>query len=90
VLRILGDECRTINDGCSRSSQIARRRPVADQQVSAAVREILKHMAKWEGCQESVNLALEVFKAQQDVNKATSRAIRKRLEGIFSEEARKP
>jgi hypothetical protein len=62
----------------------------AQQDVAAAMREILKHMVKWEGYQEAVNLALEVFKAQQDVNETTSRAIRKRLEGIFGDEGRKP
>lgn len=51
--------------------------------VAAAMREILKHMVKWEGYQEAVNLALEVLKAQQDVNESTARAIRKRLESIF-------
>ena len=62
----------------------------AQQDVTQTMREILKHMVKWEGYQEAVNLALEVLKAQEDVNEATKKAIRKRLEGIFGPEDTKP
>jgi len=58
----------------------------AQNDIVQTMREILKHMLKWEGYQEAVNLALEVLKAQEDVNESTKKAIRKRLEGVFGGE----
>ena len=61
----------------------------AQQRVVAEMRLVLKHMVKWEGYQEAVNLALEVFSAQEKVNSATRLEIQRRVQGIFGDDDKK-
>jgi predicted component of type VI protein secretion system len=58
----------------------------AQREVERVMRDILKHMVKWEGYQEAVNLALEVLSAQQQVSAETRKAMLRKLEGIFGDE----
>ena len=58
----------------------------AQREVERVMRDILKHMVKWEGYQEAVNLALEVLAAQQQVSAETRKAMLRKLEGIFGED----
>ncbi|HUT37218.1 MAG TPA: hypothetical protein VNE39_27300 [Planctomycetota bacterium] len=57
---------------------------VAEQdQLAKSMREILRHMVKWEGYQEAVNLLREVLKAQRNLNEETIREYQRRIQKIF-------
>jgi len=47
------------------------------------MREILRHMVKWEGYQEALNLLREVLKAQKNVNEQTIKEYQRRIQKIF-------
>jgi hypothetical protein len=48
-----------------------------------SMREILRHMVKWEGYQEAVTLLREVLKAQKNVNEETIKEHQRRIQKIF-------
>ena len=53
------------------------------QEIAAAMREILNHMVKAEGYQEAVNLLYEIQKTQQDVYDRTVKEKQDRIKGII-------
>ena len=53
------------------------------QEIAAAMREILRHMAKAEGYQEAVNLLYDIQKSQQDVLDRTNKERQERIRGII-------
>jgi hypothetical protein len=56
------------------------------QQLLAAMREVLKNMVKWEGYQEAVTLLREVLKAQKQVSEETLKEYQRRIRAIFEDE----
>ncbi len=48
-----------------------------------SMREILRHMVKWEGYQEAVNLLREVLRAQKNLNEETIKEHLRRIQKIF-------
>lgn len=56
------------------------------QQLVAAMREVLKNMVKWEGYQEAVTLLREVLKAQKQVSEETVKEYQRRIRSIFEDE----
>jgi len=64
---------------------------IAEQQeIAAELREVLKHVVKLEAYGEAIKLAQDVLKAQKNVNEATRRALRKRLQQIFNDDQKDP
>ncbi|MEX2027794.1 MAG: hypothetical protein WEH44_10835, partial [Pirellulaceae bacterium] len=53
------------------------------QEIAAAMREILRHMVKAESYQEAVNLLYEIQKSQQDVLDRTMKERQERIKGII-------
>lgn len=53
------------------------------EELVKIMREILRHMVKWEGYQEAVNLLREVLKAQRNVHEETIREYQRRIQKIF-------
>lgn len=63
-------------------------KPIADlaarqEDIVAAMRDILRHMVKWEGYQEAVHLLRDLLKAQKDVNEETAKELERRVKQIF-------
>ncbi len=53
------------------------------EELAKSMREILRHMVKWEGYQEAVTLLREVLKAQKNVNEETIKEYQRRIQKIF-------
>ncbi|MBM4031774.1 MAG: hypothetical protein FJ291_08325 [Planctomycetes bacterium] len=53
------------------------------EELVKSMREILRHMVKWEGYQEALNLLREVLKAQRNVNEQTIKEYQRRIQKIF-------
>jgi DNA-binding transcriptional MocR family regulator len=72
-------------DGQPKTECLASLADAAKQQdeLVKLMREILRHMVKWEGYQEALNLLREVLKAQRNVNDQTIKEYQRRIQKIF-------
>jgi len=55
------------------------------ENLVAAMREVLKNMVKWEGYQEAVTLLREVLRAQKNVSEQTIEEYQRRVRSIFED-----
>lgn len=57
----------------------------AQVQVVTEMRDILRHMVKWEGYHEAITLLYEILTAQQNVNQETEEQHQRRIQSIFED-----
>lgn len=77
------DESRHNDDQIQRRNEALSAAIAKQEQIAAAMREILRHMVKAEGYQEAVNLLYEVQKSQEQVHDLTDKKKQQRIQEIL-------